>query len=82
MTRGERKRLLRSATRERIALEREALASMRSITARPADVSHLRLEEGEALEMLNSVPSVFGIARKMNRDYDPSEWASQRYGGK
>jgi hypothetical protein len=80
MKRGERKRLLRQATRARIRAERDALSQYFS----DGHVRPCRIEEDGMLVITKEwdVPSVFAFAEKLNPRYDRPLWASQRYGAK
>ncbi len=68
----------RDWTRERVRLEREALATYfadRGIKPR-------RLEEGEALEALKDVPSVFALMEREWKGFMRPAWASAAWGAK
>lgn len=76
---------LRDATRERVRLEREALAMYWTATGRRPG----RLEMNEMLFVLKDVPSVFALAEKatwlpaLNRSgYGRPDWAAQRWGAR
>lgn len=71
MSRGERKRLLREATRQRIRAEREALRGVMKFG--PAT-------ERTALELLKDVPTVFAFAEKLDDRYERPDWASRQFG--
>lgn len=75
--RGNEKRLLRAATRERIRLEREA--SRGFMKWGPAT-------EGTALDLFKPVPSVFAIAERLAKQrgkfYMRPQWASDAWGAR
>ncbi len=73
MTRGEKKRILREATRQRIRAEREALRG--TMKFGPAT-------EKTALALLKDVPTVFAFAEKIDPRYVRPTWADHRYGAK
>lgn len=78
LSRGEIKRIMREATRQRIRAERDAITEFfttPSFQARP-----YRLEEDRMLDVLKKVPSVFAFAEQINSSYQRPDWASQRYG--
>ncbi len=81
MTRGDKKRLIRAATAERIRAERAALI-VKGSSGQVFDLNTCALSEIAAIERLKNVPSVFAFAEKMNRRYTRPAWADQRYGAK
>lgn len=77
MTRGERKRLLREACRQRIQAEREAIEAR----FKPHRW-HGAMSETQAIEFLKEVPTIFAFAEKLDSRYTRPQWADHQYGAR
>jgi len=76
LSRSETKKVLREATQQRIAAEREAIWKASDII----NLAARRNEEAFTIKILKDVPSVFYFAEQINRRYERPDWAAQRYG--
>jgi hypothetical protein len=83
MTRGEKKRILREATRQRIQAERKlALSSLPEPMRQGRIDLQGRVEEDQAIRRFSAVPTVFAFAEKIDPRYVRPTWAGHRYGAK